>query len=182
MTGGKFNVRLILATAIIILFVIPASMAFARLIIRVKYIIKINTTRDSSNNLFFQKISEDKGILLNTNEGFLISLKTKRPVWFDMAALDGFTMVPECAEKFNSGLKEIYGVSLLEMPAKEFRNKGVLLSELHRILWETRSLDCWRTLANKYSFTGIIVPKSWKLTLPVSAENEELAYYSLKNK
>ncbi len=173
-----------------IFFLFPVLCYFTRSLINGNLLPSFYSSPTEKTSEFYARIAKDKGVLLNTPENYLISLKTKRPVWFDMGALDGFPMVPECAGKFNPGLQEIYGVSLLEKPGDKFCNQGVLPSEIHRTLWESRSRQEWRNLAKKYNFTGIIVPYSWKLQLnraaeliegPESEENCGIsAYYTLK--
>ena len=143
---------------------------------------RINISKSYSNDDFYKRLALDEGVLLNISKAGGISMKTKRPVWFDMGALDAFPMVPECAEELNPGMQEIYGVNLLNDPGEKFRNLGILHWEKHRDLWEKRSREDWLKLAEKYNFTGIVVLRSWKLKLNRSAENDLYAYYTLENK
>lgn len=178
---SRVDLRLSLVIAIILLFILPASMGIARSAIRGNSIKGIKIPQDCSNDPFFKKVSEDNGVLLNTDDGGLISLKTRRPIFFDMAALDAFPMTTETAKQLERFMVDVYGVSILK-PPPILGNKGVLAGELHKELWISRTKEEWKKLGKDFNFTGVIVPAHWNLNLQLVAISSSSKYYKITEK
>lgn len=166
--------------AFLLIFGITASCPLLLYLIRGNFLPSMNLGGLSPGaDAFHCRVSRDSGLLINTSEDAMLAMKTRRPVWFDMAAFDGFPMVSAAALMLEQGLQDIYGVSILSDPGEKYRNRGILPSEKHRELWEQRTAEEWRILGEKYGFNGIVTPAGWRLNLPRLAENEQSAYFTL---
>lgn len=144
-----------------------------------RYLTHRSDFRDRTNDPFYRKVAERKGFLLTTADFPLVSLRTRRPVLIDPSGLDGFNMVPESGEILNRLLKDVYGVSLLVPPPKDYQNPGLLPPGLHKTLWESRTVQEWQELGRTYGIAGILTKSDWKLSLPVVVEDDTKILYEI---
>jgi hypothetical protein len=144
------------------------------------YLVHRSDFRDHTNDAFYRKISESKGVLATTSDFFLISLKTRRPILLEPAALDALGMVPEAGEAWNKALVKVYGVDLFKPPPSCYCHRGKLFPILHRKLWESRSLKEWQEMGKEFGITGILTRADWKLSLPVIVRDNDKVLYEVK--
>jgi hypothetical protein len=160
---------------------IPATAAEVRGLTPAR-ILGSNEFLDRTNDDFYRAASAGEGLLVSTNADFLISLKTRRRLFFDPGALDGFTMVPESGPTLNPFLQDVYGVDLLSVPPEEFRNAGVILPALHRRLWEERTEEEWVLLRRRWGISDVITPAVWRLDLPIVAEGHDRTLFEIPSR
>lgn len=132
---------------------------------------------DWSNDAFFEKTKEGKGILLLGPDLSAIQLVTRRPILIDGGALDIISYLPELALPMSQILQDIYGIDLFNPPAST-EHVAILPQELNQALWEARSPEEWKELKAKYHFSEILTSR-WNLKLPKAAENESFILYQV---
>ena len=184
MGSASPGARLALLTACALVFypgTIPATAAEIRGLTPSR-ILRSNELLDRTNDNFYRAVSAREGLLVSTNADFLISLKTRRPLFFDPGALDGFAMVPESGPMLNPFLAAVYGVDLLSIPSEEFRNAGVIPPALHRQLWEERSAREWVVLRSRWGITDVIAPAVWQLDLPIVARGQGRTLFEIPSR
>jgi hypothetical protein len=138
--------------------------------------------KDWRNDAFYSIVSEKKGFLAIISDLSLISLITRRPILVDTSALDYFAMVPESGEALDNILKKVYGVNLLIPPPLNLQHSGEVPSELHKELWEKRTIGDWQDLRAEFKITGVLTKSDWKLLLPVAARNQEMILYEIPDR
>ncbi len=125
-----------------------------------------------TGDVFFEKVAQDKRILLLAAPLTSIQLYTRRAVLMDIGALDSITYIPEAGRESNQILKDIYGLDLLH-PTENPPNTA------KKELWENRSQEEWTQLSKKYHFSQILTEADWQLRLPKAAENSQFLLYQI---
>jgi len=134
---------------------------------------------DRTNDSFYQKVAQRKGLLATMGGyGGRITLKTRRPVLINMAAINFFTHVPESGEILHNILKKVYGIDLLVRPAEKYRHKDVP-AVLYKDLWQSRSSRQWQKIRKEFAVTDVLTDKDWMLSLEKVCENNELILYTI---
>jgi hypothetical protein len=167
-------VSLIISGIVIYMFTIIVSHAYYG-----QPFLKQYDFKDWRSDAFYSIVSEKKGFLLITSDFSLISLITRRPILVDPSAIDYFAMVPESGGALDNILRKVYGVSFLIPPPLSLQHSGEIPSELHRELWEKRTIGSWQDLRAEFNITGVLTKSDWKLLLPVAARNEEMTLYEI---
>ena len=131
---------------------------------------------------FWNTVAADRGMLLSGIWTPYIFRLSQRGVWLDIKVLNAFPMVPEALPILERGLKELYGISLTQKNPffDDLNCKGRIHPSIFKELWCSRSPQQWKILAEKYHFSGILVPADWPLKLKKTAENQDFAYYKLE--
>jgi len=135
---------------------------------------------DRTNNAFYAKIAQGKGMLLVTDAIKLISLKTRRPMLIDAWDFDMFTLGTEYGDVVNAMLQKVYGLDLL-VPLPEtlpYPRGANIPSSLYKRLWESRTLQEWQAIRKEFGVTSVITQSDWNLLLPIVAKHgQEIAYH-----
>lgn len=135
---------------------------------------------DSDSNPLLRHIEEGEGMILTASSIRLIQLRTRRPVILEGAALNQLPYVPESGPSMNHILNRLYGEDLLKpRPPSWKMERGGLMNNTGRKLWEKRTPEEWRRLANEFGFTQIVTFKKWKLQLPVVYQSRGLVLYDV---
>jgi len=119
-------------------------------------------------------------ILVGTECCALTQLRTRRPVLVETGGLDQIMYAPESAPAMNEALKAVYGVDLLR-PQEILRSPAFNedLTPVTRPLWEARSPEEWKNLADAFGFTAVLTNPNWTLKLPEVRRDSEYALYRL---
>lgn len=133
---------------------------------------------DHSHDQLCKAISRGKGTLLVGSALELVQLRTRRPILLNGANIDTITYVPESAPEVNRILTRVYGIDIFH-PPEETRRMGGLARDSGRVLWEGRSPQEWKALANAFGFTEIVTYADWQLQLPKISTSREFALYAV---
>jgi hypothetical protein len=135
---------------------------------------------DCESNPMLKHIEEGEGMILTASSIRLIQLRARRPVILEGAALNQLPYVPESGPSMNHILNRLYGEDLLKpRPPSWKMERGGLMTSTGRKLWEQRTPEEWRRLANEFGFTQIVTYKKWKLQLPVAYRSRGLVLYNV---
>lgn len=118
-----------------------------------------------------------EGLILTAPRVGLAQLRSRRGVVINGEAINQITYIPASAPAINRALRRLYGDDLLLPRPADWLPCGGLMAESGRQLWEARSADEWRQLAEEFSFGDILTPVGWKLRLPMVAREGRLALY-----
>lgn len=134
--------------------------------------------RDATNDPLLAKVAEGSGVLLTGSDLGLVQLRTRRPVLLDGSGLDGIPYAIEAAPQMLRILRRVYGEDLLD-PSPEIRaiRPGALLADTGAWRWQVRSPAQWTRLAREFGFRDVLTYSSWKLQLPLVAQDAELSLY-----
>lgn len=135
--------------------------------------------RDWRNEPALRAASQGEGLLLTSSNLRLIQLTARRPVLLNGFGLNQLPYVPESAPAMNEILRKVYGEDLFRPRSADWRRTGGMAPESGRELWESRSSDDWKKLAQEFSFTDILTHAGWKLDLPKLAESERYELYHI---
>jgi hypothetical protein len=120
------------------------------------------------------------GYLLTGSVLRAVQLKTGRPVLLEGAALNQLPYVPESGPRMNYILKRVYGEDILApRPPGWQMERGGLMEESGRELWEQRTTGEWQALADEFHFTEVLTFSDWKLNLPVIAKTKYVMLYAV---
>jgi hypothetical protein len=133
---------------------------------------------DRTNDPLFQKLSNERGLLLTGGDVHLMQLRTRRPVLLDGGGLDGLPYSLEAAPQTDRILREVYSVDLFNPPA-EARLAGVVPTRLNKAAWESFTEERWQAIARDYGVTQVVTPQRWNLKLPVSGQNRSVTVYDI---
>ncbi len=135
---------------------------------------------DCESDLLLRHIEQGEGMILTASSIRLIQLRARRPVVLEGAALNQLPYVPESGPSMNHILQRLYGEDLLKpRPPSWQMQRGGLMTSTGRKLWEKRTPEEWRRLANEFGFTQIVTYKKWKLNLPVVYRTKRLTLYEV---
>ena len=130
------------------------------------------------NNSMFAKIHEGKGSLLlaDSNLVYQMQLYTQHPVLLGSFSTE-IAYVPEAGPESDRILKEVYGIDLFNPLPETKKTRGFPMNELQK-LWESRTLEEWKEIKEKFSVADIFVNADWKLQLPLSHPPEWITLYA----
>lgn len=132
------------------------------------------------DNPLLHRVHQGRGALLTGSSIRTIQLKTGRPVVMDGAAMNQLPYVPESALSMNHILKHVYGDDILApRPAWWKRERGGLMDDSGKELWQRRSVAEWQDLARDFGFTEVMSFSHWKLKLPEIARYRHLVLYAV---
>ena len=133
---------------------------------------------DSTNDAFFQKVSQRKGMIIPGPKITWLMLKTRRPLLIN-GGMGIFNYAPEGSIKMEKILREVYGIDFFN-PPKEILNHGrELPPEKVKPLWENRSLTQWRKIKKEFSVSDVVASADWKLQLPQITASNNLILYTI---
>lgn len=131
---------------------------------------------DGSNDSFYTLCQNRPGPLLPAAGLPYPQWNIARPVIFFPAGLDLASYFPDLLPGMRRLALAVYGQDILVQPPGPRRSS---LAD-HRTAWETRSLEDWRELGQRFGFTDILVPADWQLSLPLVGSNCAQALYALQ--
>lgn len=135
---------------------------------------------DCESDPMLRHIEQGEGMILTASSIRLIQLRARRPVVLEGAALNQLPYVPESGPSMNRILKRLYGEDLLKpRPPWWKMERGGLMTKTGKKLWEERTPEQWRRLADEFGFTQIVTHKKWKLQLPVVYKSRGLTLYEV---
>lgn len=133
---------------------------------------------DPINENLFRIAGGRPGLLLTACDLHLTTLFTRRPVLVDGGALDFFSYALETGPELNRILRGVYGLDIFVPPPPGYRNQGII-TDIHRPLWESRTVDDWLTIRNEFGVTDVLTPADWNLSLPLLVATDTLRLYAL---
>ena len=148
---------------ITILFVVFAGMSYES--VNAFYPNK-NKILGWDNDAMFNKIYQGEGYLLIAPDlSMPLQLYTRNPVFpGDITPCLGYTpIVGPMVEKY---MKNISGVDIFNPSAEAKRVNGFPFKEV-KSFWQSKTLEEWQTIKEKYGITQIFTLSNWKLRLPV---------------
>jgi hypothetical protein len=134
--------------------------------------------RDRTNDVFFQQVASDNGLLLTAGDLHLVQLKTRRPVLLDGGGLDGVMYSLQAGGAMKRILQDVYGIDLLH-PPEEARGAGRIPPLANRQVWEAYSRERWTEIARRYHVTHVLTYPDWTLNLPIAAQSRRLLLYQI---
>lgn len=130
---------------------------------------------DSDNDAIFAMASAGQGYILPAAGLLFPQLLVRRPALFYPGCIDIASYFPEYLPRLNRMSRDIYGLDLRDPLPQGKRESWISLA--HRTVWEHRTQQQWKDLADKYPIRDLIVPADWVLDLPMKASNCAYAYY-----
>jgi hypothetical protein len=124
---------------------------------------------------FFASVHGRPGAFImagHVSQAEMPQLRSRRAPLLDIELLDAVPYAPAMGIGCERILNDIYGVTLLSP------QNWATLNQVQP-LWEARSSAEWRAVLQPYAVTDIIVPRTWKLRLPLVNESPELALYTI---
>ena len=118
------------------------------------------------NDKMFGKIYQEGGyLLIAPGLGLPLELYTRTPVFPGniIACLNYTPTVGPMVEKY---MKNISGVDIFNPSAEAKRGNGFPVKEV-KSFWQSKTLEEWQTIKEKYGITQIFTLSNWKLRLPV---------------
>jgi hypothetical protein len=140
--------------------------------------IPTNTFKDRSNDPFYAEVSRRTGLLATGTQIHLIQLYTRRPILLDVDSLDLLPYTLEVGPELNRIMKVVYGTDLFNPPPTGL-HRGTLPSEPARTVWQSRSIEEWRSIKRDFGVTDLLTEKNWKLNLPEVTRNEQFILYQI---
>ena len=131
--------------------------------------------KDRNNDPLLAKVAETKSPLLLGGRLSAIQLLTRRPIVLDVPAIDGMVYVPEAGPLIYPVMKEVYGIDLL----KENTGQMSLGEVLDPQPFQSRSVEEWMRLAEKYQFTEVLVRQGYDLRLPLLMQQDFYKLYRI---
>jgi hypothetical protein len=137
---------------------------------------------DRTSNSFFSTVARGNGMILTASDISFIQLRTRRPILLDGGdidmALNYFSGTGPYVENI---LRRAYGIDLLDPPPKLKRNhRAGLLKWCGKELWESRTYQEWKDLANEWGVTSLLCYKDWKINIPKTASNDSFSLYNIQ--
>jgi len=142
---------------------------------------QLDAMTDRSNTPVLTLASKTEGLLaIGTQCCQFTQLRTRRPLLVETMALDQIMYAPESAPDMNDALKAVYGVDLLH-PPEILRSGGFGedLTPVAKPLWQARTAEEWKRLAEAFGFTAVLVNSDWTLHLPEVAHDSTTALYKI---
>lgn len=133
---------------------------------------------DRTNDVALGLAAQGHGLLLSAGDMHLVQLRTRRPVLLDGGGLDGLPYSIAAAPQMVDILRDVYGVDFFH-PPEEARKGGAVPPRYSRMVWESRTVDGWRSIASRYSVNDVLAPSDWTLDLPVVAQSREFRLYRI---
>ncbi|MBI1900163.1 MAG: hypothetical protein HYS13_03475 [Planctomycetia bacterium] len=128
----------------------------------------------------YRQAHRGSGYLLTGSVLRAVQLKTGRPVLLEGAALNQLPYVPESGPRMNNILQRIYGEDILApRPPGWQMERGGLMEESGKELWEQRSAEEWQALSAEFHFTEVLTFSDWKLNLSVIARSKYVMLYAI---
>jgi len=137
-----------------------------------------NYFQDSTNNSFFQKVSQRKGMIIPGPKITYLMLKTRRPVLFN-GGPGILNYAPEGSLEMERIFRQVYGIDFFNPPPEIVEYGKDLPPFKVKPLWENRSLSEWQEIKKEFSTTDIITEADWQLQLPVVTHNNNLILYTI---
>ncbi len=112
-------------------------------------------------------------LLLASPDNILLQAKTGIPVLAEAATPSLISYLPEIGPAIDTLYRDLYGYGFTRDDQKD------AFPLARDILWQGRSTEEWRTLAQRYGFTHVITPASWSLNLDRLLAEEDYALYAV---
>ena len=163
LTKIKIRASIPKGLAIAILFVVSAGMTYKS---GHAFIPNKNKLLGWDNDKMFGKIYQEGGYLL-TAPGLALPLQlyTRTPV-FPGNIIPCLSYTPTVGPMVEKYMKNISGVDIFNPSAEAKRVNGFPFKEV-KSFWQSKTLEEWQTIKEKYGITQIFTLSNWKLRLPV---------------
>ena len=147
------------------------------------YGIKSNLLTSKTNNKDEEFWNKIKTINLN---GYLLTssdictktvVMTKKPIYFCPEGLNFIPYFPHTAAPAKKIVEEVFNI---DFDKPEFKNFGGIFSTEVQQSYEKKSMNDWKIIKNKFSITGLIVPKTWEIDLNIFSTNNEYNFYVIE--
>jgi hypothetical protein len=132
--------------------------------------------KDISNSNLHMEISKKPGILLTCPNCSHFQLTSRSPILVEIDTMDDLAYAPYVADSFNSILKEVYHLDLMNRPKNWSRTIHVPKDAI-KSTWEDRTREEWFSIFKKYGLKGIVTPKHWNLKLSSIKNNKYSFFY-----
>ncbi|ETR74699.1 MAG: hypothetical protein OMM_00030 [Candidatus Magnetoglobus multicellularis str. Araruama] len=129
-------------------------------------------------DLVIEEVKKTKGILLTASNIMLIQARTRKPVLLYGESLDMVMYAMASMPTVSHILNDIYGISWCN-PPESVLHKGGLTSCIDQKLWESRSLDQWIEIKEKYNVSYVLTYASYQLNLKLVEKNSYYGLYRL---
>jgi hypothetical protein len=135
---------------------------------------------DWRNDLLLAHVRAGQGYVLTGPGVRSMQLRTRRPVLLEVSALNQLPYVPESGPAMNHILRRIYDEDILRpRPSWWVIERGGLMRQSARDVWEARTPGQWDELAQEFGFTQIVVRADWQLQLPIVAQSSLRTLYDV---
>ncbi|MBI5144898.1 MAG: hypothetical protein HZA27_01780 [Candidatus Omnitrophica bacterium] len=133
---------------------------------------------DHSDDLLFAEVGKRQGLLLTGSRIQMTQVRTRRPILLWAANLDILAYLPELGPEINQILREVYGVDIFH-PPQEVKFAGGLMEQTGKNFWETRTMESWSQIRNKFGVTDVLTYADWKLQLPEVIHSSSYVLYNI---
>jgi len=116
------------------------------------------------------------GYLLLTSGLSWVQFWTRKPILFNTGQSDFMIYVMGGLSGAEPILEKIYGK---QFHPEKYNTWSTTYSEDGRSLFETRTIGEWAELASEFSFSHILCPKNYQLSLPLAYEGEAYNLYRI---
>lgn len=137
-----------------------------------------NVFKDWSNDPFYAEVSRRLGLLATGSQIHLIQLYTRRPVLLDVDSLDLLPYTLEAGPEMNRIMKVVYGTDLFNPPSAGL-HRGTLPVEPARTIWQSRTVEEWRSIKQQFGVADVLTSHDWKLNLLEVARNDHFVLYQI---
>lgn len=135
---------------------------------------------DWQSHSVYRAAHQGRGLLLTSSSLRGIQLKTARPVLLEGAALNQLPYVPESGPKMNYILQKVHGEDLFAPRPEGWKlERGGLMDDSGKTVWEQRTPAEWQALADEFQFTQVLAFTKWNVQLPVIARTNRVTLYAL---
>jgi hypothetical protein len=134
---------------------------------------------DWHNDPVFAAAARSEGLLLTAPRMGVVQLRSRRGILLNGEAMNQLTYVPASGPAMNRMLNKIYGDDLLTPRPAGWIKAGGLMRYSAYDLWQNRTRDEWRRLANEFGFRQIVTYPDWKLNLPLAASSRDFLLYEV---
>jgi hypothetical protein len=121
-------------------------------------------------------LRKGSGMVLVGSNILFVQARTRRPILLRGESIDVYAYAPEASVEVVRILDRLYGIDALHPPQEVWRVGG-LARDSGRAVWEKRTAEEWSALAHEFGFSEIVTWSDWRLGLPLSARDDELALY-----
>jgi hypothetical protein len=134
---------------------------------------------DAASHSVLSAAARRDGLLLTASDLHRIQILTRRPVLLDGGAIDALAYVPESGPALERIAVDVYGISLLSPPFGADQPTGGFPPDTGRQLWETRTVEAWQDIREKYGVTDVLTYGDWRLALPAVSTRPDMILWSI---
>lgn len=124
-----------------------------------------------------------QGIVLTSSNLIAVQLQTRRPVLFNGGELDLLAYAPEACYSVQEILDNVYGVNFFNPhPDRGLQPTGALHRDEGRRLWQSRTVEQWQDISERFHVTTVMTYRDWNLNLPLIAETSTVRLFAIPQK